>query len=199
MMDPASTSFNTSFVQYLLPDLPDTVFTHAYPSPSELRHNSDSLSVWFYIVQRTDEVAHRFTERLPRRMIYLIDDDLSVRRAVTRLLKAAEYSVRAFASSEEFLENVRPTENDCLIVDVHMPGMSGLELQQALLDNDLHVPVIIITGRDDEASKIAARRLGAVGFFSKPFSDQALIDTIEYARQGSYRRCGGASHGPEEP
>jgi len=137
-----------------------------------------------YIVQRIDEVAHRFTERLPTRMIYLIDDDLSVRRGVTRLLKAAEYSVRAFASGEEFLEKVRPTENDCLIVDVHMPGMSGLELQQALLDNDLHVPVIIITGRDDEASKISARRLGAVGFFSKPFDDQALIDTIEYARQG---------------
>ncbi len=96
--------------------------------------------------------------------------------------------MRAFASGKEFLKCARPKENDCIIADVHMPEMSGLELQQVLLDNDLHVPVIIITGHDDQASENTARRLGAVGYFSKPFDDQALIDTIKSARQGRERR-----------
>ena len=103
------------------------------------------------------------------------------------LLKAAGYSVRAFASGKTFLDHERPTDNDCIVVDVHMPGMSGLEVQQALLDRDLKVPVIIMTGRDDGA-KTAAQSLGAVGFFSKPFDDQALIDTIEFAVNGRDRR-----------
>ncbi len=114
-------------------------------------------------------------------MIYIVDDDPSVRRGLSRLLKAAGFSARAFASGEEFLDYERPTENDCMIVDVHMPGMSGLELQQALLDDDLRVPVIVITGRQDPGARIAARRAGAVGFFHKPFDDQALIDAIEFA------------------
>jgi len=114
-------------------------------------------------------------------LIYIVDDDPSVRRGITRLLKAAGFSARAFASGEEFLEYEQPTENDCIIVDVHMPGMNGLELQQALLDDDMRVPVIVITGHEDAAARIAARRAGAVGFFHKPFDDQALIDTIEFA------------------
>ena len=72
-------------------------------------------------------------------------------------------------------------EKDCIILDVHMPGMNGLELQQLLHDDDIHVPVIFITGHDDDKARIAARRVGAVGFFHKPFDDQALIDTIEFA------------------
>jgi len=114
-------------------------------------------------------------------MIYIVDDDSSVRRGLTRLLKAAGFSVRAFASGEEFLDHQQPTENDCVILDVHMPGMDGLELQQAMLDNDMRVPVIVITGRDDASARITARRAGAVGFFRKPFDDQALIDTIEFS------------------
>ncbi len=117
-------------------------------------------------------------------MIYVVDDDPSVRRGLTRLLKAAGYCVRAFGSGEAFLDDELPTENDCIIVDLHMPGMSGLEVQNALLDNDLQVPVIIITGRDDDEARVAARRIGAVGFFRKPFDTRALIDTIEYARRG---------------
>ena len=100
---------------------------------------------------------------------------------MSRLLKAAGFSVQAFASGEEFLDDERPTANDCVIVDVHMPGMNGLEVQQALLDNDVRVPVIVITGRDEAGARITARRAGAVGFFHKPFDDQALIDTIEFA------------------
>ena len=114
-------------------------------------------------------------------MIYIVDDDPSVRRGLSRLLKASGFAVRAYASGKEFLAYGQPTESDCIIVDVHMPGMNGLELIQALLDDDLQVPVILMTGRDDETARIAARHAGAVGFFHKPFDDQALIDTIEFA------------------
>ncbi len=102
------------------------------------------------------------------------------------MLKAAGFSVRAFASSKEFLAYERPDENDCMVVDVHMPGMSGLELAQTLSDDDLELPVILLTGRDDDGARVAARRIGAVGFFRKPFDDQALIDTIEFAMKGRH-------------
>jgi len=97
------------------------------------------------------------------------------------LLKAAGFSVRSYASGKEFLDYEKPTEKDCIILDVHMPGMNGLELQQLLYDDDIRAPVIFITGHDDDQARIAARRVGAVGFFHKPFDDQALIDTIEFA------------------
>ena len=97
------------------------------------------------------------------------------------MLKAAGFSVRAFASGGEFFKNERPTENDCIIVDVHMPGMTGLEVQQALHDNGGGTPIIFITGRSDDSIRNAARNAGAVGFFQKPFDDQAMIDTINFA------------------
>jgi FixJ family two-component response regulator len=121
-------------------------------------------------------------------VIYVVDDDPSVRRGLTRLLKAAGFKVRAFASGNEFLEYGKPTENDCVVADVHMPGLNGLELQQALLADDLFVPIILMTGRDDQGARTAARASGAAGFFTKPFDDQALIDTIKFAMQSPAAR-----------
>ena len=121
-------------------------------------------------------------------VIYVVDDDPSVRRGLTRLLKAAGFKVRAFASGNEFLEYGKPTENDCVVADVHMPGLNGLELQQALLADDLFVPIILMTGRDDQAARTAARSSGAAGFFTKPFDDQALIDSIKFAMKSSDAR-----------
>jgi two-component system response regulator FixJ len=97
------------------------------------------------------------------------------------LLKTAGFAVRAFASGREFFKNERPTESDCIIVDVHMPEMTGLEVQQALHDDGVGTPIIFITGRSDDNARIAARSTGAVGFFQKPFDDQAMIDTINFA------------------
>lgn len=121
-------------------------------------------------------------------MIYVVDDDPSVRRGLTRLLKAAGFKVRAFASGNEFLDYAKPTEYDCVVADVHMPGLNGLELQQALLADGICVPVILITGRDDQSARTAARSSGAAGFFTKPFDDQALIDTIKFAMKSSLAR-----------
>ena len=114
-------------------------------------------------------------------VIYIVDDDPSVRRGLTRLLKAAGFKVRAFASGNEFLDYAKPTENDCVVADVHMPGLNGLELQQALLADGMCVPIILMTGRDDQGARTAARSSGAAAFFTKPFDDQALIDTIKFA------------------
>ncbi len=116
-------------------------------------------------------------------VIYVVDDDPSVRRGLTRLLKAAGFKVRAFASGNEFLDHGRPSESDCVVADVHMPGLNGLELQQALLADDMCVPIILMTGRDDEVARTAARSAGAAGFLTKPFDDQALIDTIKFAKR----------------
>ena len=121
-------------------------------------------------------------------VIYVVDDDPSVRRGLTRLLKAAGFKVRAFASGNEFLDYGKPTENDCVVADVHMPGLNGLELQQALLADDMCVPIILMTGRDDQGARTAARSAGAAGFFTKPFDDQALIDTIKFAMKSSAAR-----------
>jgi len=114
-------------------------------------------------------------------VIYVIDDDASVCKAMTRLMKSAGLSVQTFASAEAFLSSAQPTESDCLLVDIQMPGMSGLELQRQLAHLGYHVPVIFITAFDDDQVRKQARQIGAAGYFRKPFDDQALLDAIKFA------------------
>ena len=114
-------------------------------------------------------------------MIYVIDDDASVRKALQRLLKSAEMPVQTFASSQEFLASVHPGEADCLIVDVHCPGITGLELQQRLLQTGVRTAVIFTIGLDDEKIRNKARQAGPTGLFLKPIDGQALLDTIRFA------------------
>ncbi len=115
-------------------------------------------------------------------MIYVVDDDASICKAMTRLMKSAGLSVQTFTSAEAFLNSVQPTESDCLLVDVQMPGMSGLELQRQLVRSGIRVPVIFITAFDDDQVRQQARQGGAAGYFRKPFDDQALLDAIKFAR-----------------
>ena len=114
-------------------------------------------------------------------MIYVVDDDTSVCKALARLMKSAGLPVQAFASAEAFLSAVQPTDSDCLLVDIQMPGMSGLELQQRLTRSGIHAPVIFITAFDDDQVRKQARQGGAAGYFRKPFDDQALLDAIKFA------------------
>ena len=114
-------------------------------------------------------------------MIYVIDDDTSVRKAMERLMKSAGLPARTFSSGEEFLTSVQPTTSDCLVLDVHMPGMSGLELQKKLTQSGAAVPIIFITAVDDDQIREQARQAGAIGYFRKPFDDQALLDAIYFA------------------
>jgi FixJ family two-component response regulator len=113
--------------------------------------------------------------------ISVIDDDESVRLAIGRLLKSIGLHAELFASAEEFLRSGRLPGTECLILDVRMPGMSGVELQEQLIASDTRVPIIFISAHGDEAARARALERGAVEFLRKPFSDEALLDAIARA------------------
>ena len=114
-------------------------------------------------------------------MVYVIDDDESVRKALKRLLRSADIDVEAFSSAEEFLSNSRQGQNACILIDIQMPGLTGFDLQKRLLSQQVRIPVIVISASDDVQTREHARDLGAVGFFRKPVDDQALLDAIWWA------------------
>jgi two-component system, LuxR family, response regulator FixJ len=113
--------------------------------------------------------------------IFVVDDDEGVRNSLKFLLKSVGLATRAFASADEFLGAYRPDQPGCLVLDVRMPGMSGLELQQQLNVRGAIVPVIFITGHGDVPMAVEAMQQGAFDFLQKPFRDQELIDRIQRA------------------
>ena len=113
--------------------------------------------------------------------ITIVDDDPSVRKALGRLCRSAGYSVKLFDSSESFLDSRVLDGTDFLILDVHLPGKSGLELQAELSDIEPHCPIVFITAFDDETSRQQAIEQGAVDFLSKPLDVDRLLDLIEKA------------------
>lgn len=113
--------------------------------------------------------------------VYLIEDDDSVRRALTRLLRAAGMQPEAFSSVEDFLKVSSLSESSCIVADVRMPGASGLEMPERLSPSGRKVPLIVVTADDTDKTRSAAKRAGASAFFRKPVDDQALLDAIEWA------------------
>src|ERR1700728_4282907 len=107
--------------------------------------------------------------------VALVDDDDSVRTAIQGLLKSVGLSSRAYASGEEFLDSGIQHQSACLIADIRMPGMSGLELQAKLIAECCQIPTIFITAHGDQELRLQAMRAGAVEFLSKPFDDEILI------------------------
>jgi len=117
-------------------------------------------------------------------MVAIIDDDDSYRVAVQRLLKSAGFSAQSFASAEDFLSSGRQHETGCLIADIRMPGMSGLDLQ-AKLNSDHHpIPTVFMTAHGDEKMRLQAMRAGAVKFLTKPFDGETLLEAIRVALEG---------------
>ncbi len=114
-------------------------------------------------------------------IVYIVDDDMLVRRAIKRLIHSAGLEVETFASAEEFLDCGFRDEQTCLIADVKMPKLTGLDLQKKLIARGHNLPVIFITGFDAEEIREKVKKAGAVGYFSKPIDDQALLDTIKWA------------------
>jgi FixJ family two-component response regulator len=114
-------------------------------------------------------------------LISIVDDDDSVRESVRGLLRSVRFGVEAFASAEDFLSSDRATNTDCLILDVRMSGMSGLELQSRLVANHRDIPVVFITAHGDEELRSRALRAGAVDFLLKPFSEEALLNAVHTA------------------
>ncbi len=114
-------------------------------------------------------------------MIAVIEDDESYRVAVQRLLKSAGFSVKSFGSAEAFLNSGQQYETGCLITDIRMPGMSGLELQSKLNSDHCPIPAIFITAHGDEKMRLQAMRGGAVKFLVKPFDGEILLEAVRVA------------------
>ncbi len=114
-------------------------------------------------------------------VVYVVDDDESVRRCLDRMLRFAGHRVETFASAEEFLRHYRAPAPGCLILDLQMPGRSGLELQQLLLDGDVPLPVVFLTGHGDIPMTVRAMRGGAVDFLTKPFDKDDLLTAVRRA------------------
>ena len=110
--------------------------------------------------------------------IFVIDDDESVRRAVGRLIRAAGLNVKTFAAAEDFMRSTGLTAPGCLVLDVHLPGLSGLELQQRLNAEGRGVPIVFITAYGDDQACDRALRAGAIAFLQKPFEEQSLLDAV---------------------
>lgn len=113
--------------------------------------------------------------------VFVVDDDEAVCRALRLLIKSAGMNAQTYASAEQFLDGYKPSRPGCLLLDIQMPGMNGLALQEQLAQRKLKIPVIIITGHGDVPMAVRAMKLGAVDFIEKPFRDQALLDHIKRA------------------
>jgi two-component system response regulator FixJ len=113
--------------------------------------------------------------------VYIVDDDNGVRSSIRVLMKSVGLPATTFASAQEFLAGYHPNHPGCLVLDIRMPGMSGLELQETLNDKGAVIPVIFITGHGDVPMAVEAMRHGAFDFLQKPFRDQDLIDRIQQA------------------
>src|SRR6202140_5663039 len=130
----------------------------------------------------------------PNPIVIVIDDDAAFRRSTERLILSVGYKVQTFAAAGEFLRNPRPEAPACLLLDVRLPGLSGLDLQRELVTAGVQIPIIFITGHGDIPMSVQAMKAGAVEFLTKPFRDQALLDAIHQAIQ---RDCANRKHQAE--
>jgi len=116
-----------------------------------------------------------------RSVVYVIDDDVSVREAVEDLLTSVGLEAQTFGSIQEFLRSQRPDAPGCIVLDVRLPGPSGLEFQRGMAESGVRLPIIFISGHGDVAMSVRAMKLGAVEFLTKPLREQELLDAIQVA------------------
>ena len=115
--------------------------------------------------------------------IFLVDDDSSARKGLARLLHAAGYDVRDFASAKDFLDALGSEASGCLVLDARMSGISNEEVLEELKARNIHLPIIVVTGDDDSETRRKAQKMKAAGFFRKPIDGPALLDAINWALQ----------------
>jgi len=113
--------------------------------------------------------------------VFVVDDDRAVRESLALLVQSVGLEVETFSGAGEFLDAYQPDRRGCLITDIRMPGMSGLELQERLTEEGYHIPVIVLTGFGDVPAAVRALKGGAVDFVEKPFNPQALLDLVQQA------------------
>jgi FixJ family two-component response regulator len=114
-------------------------------------------------------------------IVFVVDDDDSIRGALKSLIRSVGLRVETFASAKEFLQGHRSDVPGCLVLDVRLPGLSGLDLQRKMADANIHTPIVFITGHGDIPMTVRAMKAGAVEFLTKPFRDQDLLDAIQQA------------------
>ena len=127
-------------------------------------------------------------------VVFVVDDDESIRRSLEALLRSVGHDVRLFSSAQEFMRAERPDAPGCLVLDVRLPGMSGLTFQQELVKEGIVVPVIFVTGHGDVPMTVRAMKAGAAEFLTKPFDDQVLLDAIHAAIERDRARRRDAAH-----
>jgi FixJ family two-component response regulator len=125
---------------------------------------------------------------MPPPRIALVDDEASVRIALGRVLRVSDYKVLAYASGEEFLAAIGADMPDCALLDIHLPGLSGIEVQMRLQASHPQLPVVFITASDDPTIELSAERAGGLRVLRKPVSRQALLDSIVSALQAASQR-----------
>jgi FixJ family two-component response regulator len=116
-----------------------------------------------------------------RPTVFVVDDDASIREALKNLFRSVGLDVETFGAAQEFLSGRRSESPGCLVLDVRLPGLSGLDLQRQLMDADIEIPIVFITGHGDIQMSVSAMKAGAVEFLTKPFRDQDLLDAVQQA------------------
>ena len=119
--------------------------------------------------------------REPQPLVFVIDDDASTRETLSSLIRSVGLQVELFGSAQEFLKSKRPDVPSCLVLDIRLPGISGLDFQRKLAESNISIPIIFITGHGDIQMSVRAMKAGALEFLSKPFRDQDLLDAIQLA------------------
>ena len=123
----------------------------------------------------------------PEGTVYVVDDDPDMRKALARLCRSAGFHTKPFATAREFLDAGVPESPACLVLDVRMPGLSGLDLQSELAARNIHTPIVFITGHGDIPMSVRAMKAGAIDFLTKPFRDKNLIAVIRSALEKDIR------------
>ena len=113
--------------------------------------------------------------------VFIVDDDQAIRTSLKWLIESVGMNAETYASADEFMRNYYPGRAGCLLLDIRMPGMSGLELQEHFIEQDIRIPIIIITGHGDVPMAVRAMKAGAVDFIEKPFNDEQLLESIRNA------------------
>jgi FixJ family two-component response regulator len=123
-----------------------------------------------------------------QQMVFVVDDDESMRMALTSLFQSMNFPVKVFSSATELLQSKLPEIASCLVLDIRLPGVSGLEFQEVLANAGIHIPIIFVTGHGDIPMSVRAMKAGAVDFLTKPFRDQDMLDAVTRALDQDRKR-----------
>src|ERR1700719_182818 len=161
---------------------------HYYRGPRRPALGRSEPATWGCVSFRPAGCANRMSA--PECIVFVIDDDLLVRESVADLLNSAGFTVQTFGSATEYVQAKRPDVPACLILDVELPGLSGLDLQAELAKSGIEMPIVFLTGHGDIPMSVRAMKAGAVEFLTKPFGKQELLDAIKEAllRDGEVRK-----------